>query len=83
MTYDLIFRNTACGDVAVLGEQIAAVGEISENAAQEIDAEGLWLLPGGVDAHTHLNLTVGDNSTCDGWENGSAAAIAGGTTTVI
>lgn len=83
MTYDLIFRNTACGDVAVAGEQIAAVGEISENAAREIDAEGLWLLPGGVDAHTHLNLTVGDNSTCDGWENGSAAAIAGGTTTVI
>ena len=83
MTYDLIFRNTIYGDVAVAGEQIAAVGEISENAPQEIDAEGKWLLPGGVDAHTHLNLTVGENSTCDGWEKGSAAALAGGTTTVI
>ena len=83
MTYDLIFRNTLYGDVAVAGEQIAAVGEISENAPQEIDAEGKWLLPGGVDAHTHLNLTVGENSTCDGWEKGSAAALAGGTTTVI
>ena len=83
MTYDLILRNTSYGDVAVSGEQIAAVGEISENAAEEIDAEGKWLLPGGIDVHTHLNLTVGENSTCDGWEQGSAAAIAGGTTTVI
>ena len=83
MTFDLIFRNTAYGDVAVSGEKIAAVGEVNENAALEIDAAGKWLLPGGVDVHTHLGLTVGENSTCDGWEKGSAASLAGGTTTVI
>ena len=83
MTYDLLFRNTVYGDVAVKGEEIVRVGEAEEDAAQEIDATGLWLLPGGIDVLTHLGLTVGRNSTCDGWELGSAAALAGGTTTVI
>ena len=83
MTYDLLFRNTSCGDVAVKDEEIVCVGEAQEDAAQEIDATGLWLLPGGIDVHTHLGLTVGRNSTCDGWELGSKAALAGGTTTVI
>lgn len=83
MIYDLLFHNTPYGDVAVKGEKIVRVGKISEKAAEEIDAEGLWLLPGGVDVHTHFALTVGKNSTCDGWEKGSQAALAGGTTTVI
>ena len=83
MTYDLLFRNTGYGDVAVKDGEIVCVGEAQEDAAQEIDATGLWLLPGGIDVHTHLGLTVGRNSTCDGWELGSKAALAGGTTTVI
>ena len=83
MKYDLLFRHTQYGDVAVSGGRIVKVGEMLAPAVTEIDAAGKWLLPGGVDVHTHLNLTVGGNRTCDGWERGSRAALAGGTTTVV
>lgn len=47
------------------------------------DAEGLLVLPGGVDVHTHLDLTVGRAKVSDGWFAGSLAAAHGGTTTVV
>ena len=83
MSYDLLFRNTQYGDVAVKDGRIVLVGRAEKEAAREIDAAGCWLLPGGVDVHTHMGLKVGANRTCDGWELGSQAALAGGTTTVV
>lgn len=83
MIYDLLFRNTGYGDVAVAEGKIVRVGRAEGSARETVDAAGLWLLPGAVDAHTHFDLTVGKNSTCDGWAKGSAAALAGGTTTVV
>ncbi len=50
---------------------------------QKIDAEGKYLLPGGVDAHTHFDLDTGSFRACDDFHTGSIAAACGGTTTVI
>ncbi len=83
MIYDLVIRHTQLGEVAVRKGQIVKIGKDLAPGDVEIDAAGKWLLPGGVDVHTHLGLTVGENTTCDGWERGSQAAVAGGTTTVV
>jgi dihydropyrimidinase len=48
-----------------------------------IDASGLFLIPGGVDAHTHLDMPAGDISSTDDFETGTIAAACGGTTTII
>lgn len=47
------------------------------------DASGFLVVPGGVDAHTHMRLPVGDVRVSDDFETGTAAAAVGGTTTVI
>jgi N-acyl-D-amino-acid deacylase len=63
MRYDLVIRNGSVvdgtraarfrADVAVSGDRIVAVGSVSEEASQEIDAGGLVVAPGFIDAHTH------------------------------
>ncbi|ORV19616.1 N-acyl-D-amino-acid deacylase family protein [Mycobacterium celatum] len=65
MTYDLVIRNGTIvdglggepyvGDVGVRDGVIAAVGEVSEGGAREIDATGLLVTPGFVDLHTHYD----------------------------
>ncbi len=65
--------------------QIAAVapGLVPEPGEEVIDADGLLVVPGGVDAHTHLHLQVGQVAVSDDFGSGTAAAAVGGTTTVI
>lgn len=48
-----------------------------------IDATGLLLVPGGVDAHVHMQLDVGFTSSSDSFETGTIAAAIGGTTTIV
>jgi dihydropyrimidinase len=48
-----------------------------------IDATGLWVLPGAVDAHTHFGMPLEGGLASLGWRESSAAALLGGTTTVI
>ena len=48
-----------------------------------VDASGRLVVPGGVDAHTHLHLHVGRAAVSDDFASGTAAAAVGGTTTVI
>ena len=48
-----------------------------------IDASGLLVMPGGIDAHTHLDMPAGDIVTTDDFETGTIAAAHGGTTTII
>jgi dihydropyrimidinase len=48
-----------------------------------IEADGLLVIPGGIDPHTHLEMPVGGIRTADGFDNGGKAALSGGTTTVI
>ncbi len=61
---------------------IAAPGETG-NVARIVDAAGCYVLPGVVDAHTHIKLSTGIYQTVDTWEDGTRAAACGGVTTVI
>ncbi|TKB23877.1 dihydropyrimidinase [Desulfopila sp. IMCC35006] len=75
---------TLQADLLLVDGTIAALGEALERqGAQVIDAAGQYVMPGGVDAHTHLNLTVGSFKVSDGFYEGSAAAAFGGTTCVV
>ncbi len=78
-------------DVLVDGEKIAAVlqpgstiaGAAESGAERVIDATGLYVIPGGVDGHTHMELPFGGTSASDDFENGTRAAAWGGTTTIV
>src|SRR5512136_469800 len=71
-------------DILVKNGVIAEIGrEISKIASEIIDAADKWVLPGAVDAHTHLDATCDGMTTVDDFETATAAAAAGGTTTVI
>ncbi|MGB7188596.1 MAG: dihydropyrimidinase, partial [Acidobacteriaceae bacterium] len=48
-----------------------------------VDARGLLVLPGGVDAHTHLDMPFGGTYSSDDFETGTRAAAIGGTTTIV
>jgi dihydropyrimidinase len=72
------------GDVFVDGEKIAAIGTSLELAADRIiDAAGKYVLPGGVDVHTHLDMPFGGTTSADDFESGTIAAAPGGTTTIV
>lgn len=72
-------------DIRVESGKIIEVGESLPHKIDEIilDAAGCYIVPGGIDAHTHLDMPCGDITTADGFQAGSLAAIAGGTTTVL
>src|SRR5215210_5854334 len=85
--YDLLIRNgtivTAEGvttaDIAIAGQQIAAIGPALEGASQaEIDATGLHIFPGLIDAHVHFNEP--GRTEWEGFASGTRALAAGGTT---
>ncbi len=68
-------------DVLVEGERVALMGESLQVAAERtIDARGMYVLPGCVDPHTHLDLPFGGTVTIDDVEAGQIAAAFGGTT---
>jgi dihydropyrimidinase len=72
-------------DVLIDGGVIKDVRpNIPPNSAKTIvDATGLLLLPGGVDAHTHLDMPFGGTNSADDFETGTRAAAIGGTTTIV
>lgn len=71
-------------DVLVEGAHIARVGDpISAEADRTIDATGKYVLPGGIDVHTHFDMPYGDTVTADDFESGTIAAACGGTTCVV
>ncbi len=72
-------------DLIIEGEQITGIAARVELRPDDdvIDAGGLLVLPGVVDAHTHIQLDTGIYKTADNWEIGTKAAAAGGVTTVI
>lgn len=75
------------GDILVSGGKIRLLGkhlEVIEPDAKVIDATGLYVLPGGVDPHVHMELPIGGGQfSADDFETGTRAAIAGGTTSII
>jgi allantoinase len=78
----ILIRGGSGGDVAIEDGRVVEVGpELSLPGAEVVDASGLLVLPGAVDAHVHLNDP--GRADWEGWATGTAAAAAGGTTTVI
>lgn len=72
------------GDLLIEGEKIAAVGgSLYCGGAEVVDAAGRYLLPGGVDPHTHVILQSGDNRVSDGFPAATRAAVFGGTTAIV
>jgi dihydropyrimidinase len=90
--FDLVIRNAMVAtaadvfraDIGVHDGKVAALGLTLPSGAREIDAAGLLAMPGGVDAHCHLDQPSSDGSLCaDDFQSGSIAAACGGTTTII
>lgn len=71
-------------NLLIEGEKISQIGEgITADGAEIIDAQGLLVLPGGVDPHVHLDLPMFGTVSSDDHYTGGKAAVFGGTTTLI
>ncbi len=78
-------------DVLIDGEKVIALGAPASGlretwtsgADQVIDASGKYVIPGGIDVHTHMELPFGGTNASDTFETGTRAAAWGGTTTII
>ena len=79
--------DTYQADVAIVDGKIAAI--FGPNAAPPgpwdglIDAKGKYVMPGGIDAHTHMDMPFGGTTSSDDFETGTRAAAYGGTTTIV
>jgi len=79
------------GDVLIEDEKIVAVatpGGLAPEGGQipvdrTIDASGKYVIPGGIDVHTHLDMPFGGTTSADDFESGTVAAAHGGTTSVV
>src|ERR1700758_240939 len=75
---------TGSADVLVEGGTIREVrAGIDPKGHTVVDAAGLLVMPGGVDAHTHLDMPFGGTTSADDFETGTRAAAIGGTTTIV
>jgi dihydropyrimidinase len=79
-------------DVLIDGERIAAVlapgdttlgATLAASVDKVIDATGKYVVPGGIDGHTHMEMPFGGTVASDSFETGTRAAAWGGTTTII
>mgnify|MGYP000544286955 CR=1 FL=1 len=87
---DLIIRNANLPDgrtgidIAVANGSIVDTGShLDARGHREIDATDRLVIPGGIDPHTHFELPFMGTVSTDDFENGTASALAGGTTTII
>lgn len=90
--YDIVIRGGTLAtatdvfraDLGIRGERIAAIGEGLPAGSREINASGRLVLPGGVDAHCHIEqLSGGGLMNADTFETATRSAAFGGTTSVI
>jgi len=90
--FDLAIRNgtivTASdmftADLGIRNGKIATIADRVEGAAEEIDATGLWVLPGGIDSHVHIAQPSGPEIVmADDFASATASAAAGGNTFVM
>jgi len=78
VTADMTFP----ADVLIEGEKIAAIGR-DLKGDKVIDATGCYVMPGGIDPHTHLEMPFMGTTSSDDFSTGTRAAISGGTTMVV
>src|SRR5579871_5796467 len=72
------------GDVLIEDEKITLIGtSLDMHADKVIDASGKYVLPGGIDVHTHLDMPFGGTTSADDFESGTIAAAHGGTTSIV
>ena len=93
MAIDILFKNGRVvtstsvykADVAVSGEKISAIGSSikPDPGTKVVDCKGKYVLPGAIDAHTHLAMPFGGTISTDDYETGTRSAAAGGTTMVF
>jgi len=69
-------------DILIEGETIAAIGA-DLKGDRVIDAEGAYVIPGGIDPHTHLEMPFMGTTTAETFESGTRAAASGGTTMLV
>lgn len=72
-------------DILIDGGKIEAIGrELNVEDAEVHDAANLLVMPGGIDAHVHMETPMGNGiETCDSFETGTRSAAFGGTTTIV
>jgi len=82
--------DTFLADVWIDGDKISALTHPSARATmpigpdvRQIDASGKYVIPGGIDCHTHMSLPFGGTTASDDFHTGTVAAAHGGTTTIV
>ncbi len=71
-------------DVYIERDKITTIGaNLDIQADKAIDVKGKYVIPGGIDVHTHMDLPFGETSSSDDFETGTIAAAHGGTTTIV
>jgi dihydropyrimidinase len=90
--YDVLIKNgtivtaadTFKADIGIKDEKIVEIGsQLQGDSTKVYDAKGKYLIPGGVDAHTHLDMPFGGTFSSDDFYTGTKAAAIGGTTAVV
>ncbi len=71
-------------DIYIEKEKITTIGaDLVVSADAVFDARGKYVIPGGVDVHTHMDMPLGDITSSDDFETGTRAAAFGGTTCIV
>ncbi|MEQ5776671.1 dihydropyrimidinase [Thalassospira sp. NFXS8] len=90
--FDLVIKNGVVAtasdtfkcDIAIRDGKIVQMGDNLSGGAQEIDAEGKYVLPGGIDSHVHISQPSGEGIVmADDFESGTLSALFGGNTTIM
>jgi dihydropyrimidinase len=93
MNFDTLIKNatvvtasdTFASDIGIAHGRITALGQELPGASAKrvLDAKGRYVMPGGIDVHTHLDMPFGGTKSADDFESGTIAAAFGGTTTLV